>query len=213
MSRRFDRDRLAVVVHEIRSPVAALSSIADFVSRAAGEGTNRRELARLAIAACRGIARVVGDATVASVRLEPVDVGQIAADVAAAARLAGGAVSAEIQPAIPSVEADPDRIRQALDNLVANALAYSNEGSSVVVRVGLRDGGVVVAVVDSGPGIAVADQERIFERGVRLDDSKPGAGLGLAVTRAIANAHGGVLAVDSAPGLGSTFSLVLPARH
>jgi signal transduction histidine kinase len=84
----------------------------------------------------------------------------------------------------------------------------------VVVSASSRDdGGVLLSVTDSGDGIAVADQRRIFDAGVRLNLDRPGAGLGLAVARAIAEAHGGTLTVESAPGEGATFTLTLPARR
>jgi signal transduction histidine kinase len=69
---------------------------------------------------------------------------------------------------------------------------------------------LVVSVTDSGPGIPVEEQERIFEAGVRLDPARPGDGLGLALARAVAEAHGGTLAVESGPGKGTTFALTLP---
>ena len=69
---------------------------------------------------------------------------------------------------------------------------------------------VVIAVADEGDGIAPADLERIFEPGVRLTDARPGSGLGLAVVRTIARAHGGEVEVESSPGQGATFRLVLP---
>ena len=209
----FERKRLSLVVHEIRSPVAALSAIADFVSGAALEGTDRRELVRLTIAASRGIERVMADTTIASVRPEPLDVGQLVADAVVAARFTGGTVRAEIEPALPVVDGDPDRLRQALDNLLANAFAHSPEGGEVVVRARADVVGVVVSVSDSGEGIAVEEHARIFEPGVRLDIGRPGSGLGLAVARAIVEVHGGSLAVESAPGMGATFSLSLPARR
>jgi signal transduction histidine kinase len=69
---------------------------------------------------------------------------------------------------------------------------------------------LVLAVSDSGPGIPPDQQERIFEAGVRLDPGRPGSGLGLAVVRAIADAHLASLRVDSAPGRGATFTLAFP---
>jgi signal transduction histidine kinase len=208
-----ERDLLAVVVHELRSPVAALSAIAEVLSGGPIEGAERRELVRLTLAACRGIGRIAADATVTSVRLESLDVGPLAADAVAAARLEGFDVRAEIDPNLASVDADPERLRQALDNLVTNAVTHAPHGSMVVVRASMSEGRVLVSVSDLGPGIAPAEQERIFEPGIRLDTRQPGSGLGLAVTRAIACAHGGSVTVESVLGKGSTFTLALPVRR
>jgi two-component system sensor histidine kinase BaeS len=108
--------------------------------------------------------------------------------------------------------ADPLRVRQALDNLVSNALLHGSREHDVVVSVRSQGTHVLLAVADAGEGIAPEDQSRIFETGVRLDGGKAGAGLGLAITRAIAEAHGGTLTVESAPGRGSTFTIALPLR-
>lgn len=210
MSDPLDRDRLAVLVHEVRSPVAALAAIADtFVD--VGLGTpDRRELARLALAACRGLERIVVDVVTASVRREPVDPGELAQDVAATAALGGARVEAAIEPGLPLVSGDPVRLRQALANLVTNALVHSGSDAVVVGARPDRDG-VALFVSDSGIGIPEAQQERIFEVGERLDPERPGWGLGLAVVQAIAEAHGGSLGVTSTPGEGATFTLVLPS--
>ncbi len=69
---------------------------------------------------------------------------------------------------------------------------------------------MLLSVADHGPGIPFDEQERIFEAGVRLDSGQPGSGLGLAVARAIAEAHGGTLTIDSVPGEGATFTIALP---
>jgi two-component system sensor histidine kinase BaeS len=141
------------------------------------------------------------------VRLEEVDVGRLAEEAVAAAVVAGGNVRAEIARGLPLIEADPLRLRQALDNLVANALLHSGSTDEVVVRARNADGSVLISVVDTGVGVHPAEQERIFEKGVRLDDARPGSGIGLALARAIAEAHGGTLSVDSVPGQGATFNL------
>jgi len=107
------------------------------------------------------------------------------------------------------VLADPIRIRQALDNLVSNALLHGSQGE-VVVSAAAGQEGVLLSVTDAGEGIAPADQSRIFEAGIRLDRERSGAGLGLAIARAIVEAHDGTLTVDSSPGRGATFTIALP---
>lgn len=202
--------RLAVLVHEVRSPVAALSAIAESLRDEDDGGPARLELAHLAIAACRGIERVVVDAALASIRLESVDVAALVNEAVATAALVGGRVEGRVSHDLPNVTADPLRLRQALDNLIANALIHA--GPDPMVMVCAISGGkrVRISVQDSGDGVPPAQQERIFERGVRLDAARAGSGLGLAIARAITDAHGGELTLQSAPGEGATFTIVLP---
>lgn len=205
-----DGDRLAVLVHEVRSPVAALLAISETIAETAPTAPDRVELARLALTACRGLERIVVDAVTTSVRHELVDPSALVRGVVATAGLGGAPVEADVEPGIAPVSGDPVRLRQALDNLVSNALVHS--GSSVPVVVGAREhtDAVQLFVTDQGTGIAAADQKRIFHAGERLDSERRGSGLGLAIAVAIAESHGGRLTVESAPGEGATFTITLP---
>jgi signal transduction histidine kinase len=205
-----DAERLSLLVHEVRSPVAALVAIDAVLVAGDVDDVARVELIGLALAACRGIARVVGDATLTSLDLEEVELGLLVREAAAAASLLGGTVRADVESGLPAVRGDPARLRQALDNLVANGVAHSPQASEVVVSARRTGAGVAISVVDRGDGIAAEDQDRVFEPGIRLARDRPGQGLGLAVARAIALAHGGSLVVESAPGEGSTFTLSIP---
>jgi signal transduction histidine kinase len=115
---------------------------------------------------------------------------------------------------VPALRADGGRVLQVLDNLVSNAVKFTPEGGSVDVSVGRGSGCVAIEVTDSGIGIAPEDQRRLFERFYRADDAVerqvPGTGLGLYISRAIAEAHEGRLTVRSELGQGSTFRLELP---
>ncbi|CAN5282056.1 hypothetical protein BH20ACT13_BH20ACT13_23060 [soil metagenome] len=204
-----DRERLAVLVHEVRSPVAALRAIAE-TYRGRLETSERGRLIELAVAACRGIERLVGDVTVSSVRLEEVDVGRLVEGVVAAAVLGGANVRAEVDAGLPPLRADPMRLRQALDNLVGNALRHGESSEEVLIRARPEGSSVLLSVADQGPGIPLDEQERIFEAGVRLDSGRPGSGLGLALARAIVEAHRGTLTIDSTPDEGATFTIELP---
>jgi signal transduction histidine kinase len=203
----FTADRLAVLVHEVRSPVAALSTIAE---AAHADDPEFHRLVELATAACRSIERLLHDASAASVELEDVDAAALVREVVATAVLRGARVRAIVQDGLPQLRADPLRLRQALDNLVANALVHASQSDEVVVAAALDDGRLLLSVSDRGDGIPPREQARIFERGVRLDDTRPGSGLGLAIAKAIAEAHGGTLSVESEPGSGSTFTIALP---
>ena len=110
---------------------------------------------------------------------------------------------------------DPLRISQALDNLVSNAIKYSPDGGSVRVSASTDDGLVRLHVEDTGMGMTAADAGRVFTRFFRSpavrDGSIPGAGLGLSITKAIVERHGGSISCRTRPGHGSTFTLELPA--
>jgi two-component system, OmpR family, sensor kinase len=204
-----DRDRLAILVHEVRSPVAALVAIAETYGDAGLDRAEKRSLVQLAVAGCRGIERLVTDAALASVRREEVDLGRLVEEAVAAATLGGANVRADVASGIPRVQADPIRLRQALDNLVSNALVHGT-GGKVIVSVRSKDGYVLVAVEDQGPGVPVDEHERIFETGVRLDTDRPGSGFGLALARALVEAHQGTLTLESTSGQGATFTIALP---
>jgi len=124
-------------------------------------------------------------------------------------------LTATVAPDLPRGHGDERRLTQVLLNLVGNALKFTEAGE---VRIDARviDGAFVVAVADTGPGIAPADQARIFEEFQQADTSatrkKGGTGLGLSIARRIVHLHGGRLEVDSAPGRGSTFTLTVPVR-
>jgi two-component system OmpR family sensor kinase len=203
-------ERLSLLVHEVRSPVAALTAIAVALTDDGLGEPAARDLLVLAIAACRGIERIVGDAAIGPLRLEDVDLASVAREATAAAALGGARVRAVVDVDGAQVRGDPVRLRQVLDNLVANAAAHSPPEAEVVVTVSQVGESVAVAVSDEGPGIPGAEQARIFEPGVRLDPDDDGLGLGLPVARAIAEAHDGTVAVESAPGRGATFTLMVP---
>ncbi len=112
---------------------------------------------------------------------------------------------------------DADLLKQLALNLVDNALTYTPAGGHVELSLFVADGWARLSVRDSGPGIAAEDLERIFERFYRVDRARSrhtgGGGLGLAIARWIAEAHGGRIEVDSALGRGSAFTLVVPLSH
>ena len=210
MTARDEPERLSLIVHEVRSPTAALSAIAVALSDDGIDEETTRNLLRLAVAACRGIERIVDRAAVGSLRIEDVDVASIARDAATAAALGGARVRLEAHGDLPMLRGDPVRLRQALDNLVANAVSHSRTGDEIVISASGHLSTVVVSVTDRGVGIPLVEQDRIFDAGVRLGTGQSGEGLGLAVARSVAEAHGGTLTVESIPDQGATFVLALP---
>ena len=204
-------DRVAVLVHEVRSPVAALAAVAEALRDEHLTSPARDELVGLAIGACAAIERIVTDIAIASVRRATVDPSTLIGQAVATGALGGLSIEARVAGELGPIDGDPVRLRQALDNLVANALIHGGDGP-VVVSAAQVDGAVVISVIDVGPGIAADQLERIFESGVRLDGDRPGSGLGLVISREIVEAHGGTLTAESSSA-GSTFTITLPAAH
>jgi signal transduction histidine kinase len=117
-----------------------------------------------------------------------------------------------------AVLADPDRLHQIMRNLLHNAVKFTPDGGQITLSAALQNGAVALAVADTGSGIAPADLPHLFERFYRSDRARArgdaeagGAGLGLAIAQGLAVAQGGHITVESAPGRGSTFTLMLPA--
>jgi signal transduction histidine kinase/DNA-binding response OmpR family regulator len=120
-----------------------------------------------------------------------------------------------IQPGLPEITGDRDRLIQVVINLISNAVKFTDSGS-VTCSAGLRDGDIVVSVTDSGIGIAPSDQPKVFEKfkqvGDTLTDKPKGTGLGLPICKEIVEYHGGRIWVESESGKGSTFSFTLPLK-
>jgi two-component system OmpR family sensor kinase len=112
------------------------------------------------------------------------------------------------------VEGDPHRLRQVLDNLLANVRSHTDPGTEAQVRVDSTGDQAVIVVADQGPGLPEDQAARVFERFFRADTSRSrahgGAGLGLSIVAAIVEAHGGSVAAESAPGRGMTITIRLP---
>jgi hypothetical protein len=111
---------------------------------------------------------------------------------------------------------DPDRLGQALDNLISNALKFTPSGGSVEIRLRAEEGLAVLEVEDTGLGIPEKEQERLFERFFRssnaIESAIPGTGLGLTITKAIVERHGGTIEVESAANTGTTVRVWLPLK-
>lgn len=120
----------------------------------------------------------------------------------------------EVGAGLPPVLANAERVGQIVDNLVSNAIKYTPEGSTITVRVVEAPGCLRVEVADNGEGVPAWARERVFERFTQLDMSvtraRGGVGLGLSIVKALVEAHGGQVGLDSAPGRGATFWFTLP---
>jgi len=216
-------DFVSLVSHELRSPMAAVIGSARTLQARWRELRPEQREAFLAVIAdeTTRLSTLVGDVLDTS-RIEAgtfgysfsdVDLAEVVRDSVAAAEIGQDEVrlSQELPTTLPHVRGDAERLRQLIDNLVSNAVKYSESGSEVSVQAEAADGHVLVRVRDAGPGIALHDQSQIFEKfGRTAGSAKPGTGLGLFLARSFAEAHGGSVTVASRPGEGATFTLKLP---
>ncbi len=120
----------------------------------------------------------------------------------------------DVDETLPAVAMDADALEQATLNLLSNAMKYSGHGRVIALRLAREAGHAMITVTDRGCGIALSEQAKIFEKFYRMSEHQliPGTGLGLTLVEHTARAHGGRVVVQSAPGQGSTFSIVLPLK-
>jgi two-component system OmpR family sensor kinase len=213
--RRFLTD----VSHQVATPLATIMTNLSILRRANREGAAdqavedsvaeaermRRMLARL-----RALAHADEDVPL---RRELVDLAELTADIvrayAAQAGTSGVGLVTEVR-APARISADKDLLREAVANLVDNAVRFSPPGAAVTLRVARGPGGPSIDVIDTGPGIDEERLPRLFERFQRSDS---GSGLGLAIARRVVERHGGTIHVRTARGEGSTFTIELPDNH
>ncbi|WP_189169225.1 sensor histidine kinase [Pilimelia anulata] len=219
---RAKSDFLAAVSHELRTPLHAIIGFSDLLrDDRMGNAVHAEWVEHIQRGGFHLLA-LINDlldlAKVESGRVDldraPVRLDTAVGDLLAALRpmidRGGLALRRTLPPVTASV--DPLRFRQIVENLVANAIAFTDPGGTLTVTLGVAGRTVSVAVADTGVGIAAEDQHLVFEpfRQVRTADKRGGTGLGLALCRRLARAHGGDLTLQSAIGLGTTVTLTLP---
>lgn len=222
---RSTRQFLADAAHELRTPLAGVQAAAETLIHQGTEisAEQREQLEVLLVREARRAGVLVGD-LLAAARLEtgaqpprlPVPLRRLVDSEVERARLLQPRATVWASGPDLVVPGDPDQLAGVLRNLMDNALRAAGPEGSVSVAVQAAPGWAVVEVLDSGPGIAPADRERIFERLVRLDPDRGsaagGSGLGLAIARGWARAHGGDLVCSEPPERrGALFRLTLPA--
>jgi signal transduction histidine kinase len=232
---RLKSEFISVASHELRTPISVIKGFQELLAhgmlgalsedqkaavRAIGDGTATLE--RIADDATR-VAQIEGE----RLMLDPGDhdiadlLTAAVRQVTAEARGRQVQVTLETDRSLPRVRVDGERLTEAVANLVRNGIRFTPDGGRVEVRSAWRDPELEIEVVDSGVGIAPERRQQIFERGLAVRDSRnhhssktlefnsAGLGLGLAIARGIVEAHGGTIAVESAPGGGSRFVLRL----
>ena len=230
LGRAFDREKQATadISHELRTPLAALLTTCELALRKSRSPEEYREF----LADCQGagiqmnraverlltLARL--DAGVDAFRAALVDINQIARDCVDQVRnlAESGGIQLEVDlTGISKVSTDPDKLSEVLLNLLHNAIQYNKSGGMVTLRTREWEGHAEISVIDTGIGIPAEYRERIFERFFRMDPSRTSdgmnSGLGLSIVKGFVDLMGGAISVESAPGNGSIFRLILPLAH
>jgi signal transduction histidine kinase len=219
---------VAAVSHEFRSPLTSLSHLLSLLRSDFQPSPERRRqyyevMARETDRLRRFVETLLDfgriQAGEARYSPRPIDaapvVGAVVEDFRGHAACGSHPVSLAADAAVPPLSADPEALGRALWNLLENAAKYSPDQTSITVRIEEEDGRVAIRVSDRGVGVPVAEQPFVFDpffRGAAAADSAvKGTGVGLALVRHVAEAHGGEVRLESAPGEGSTFSILLPA--
>lgn len=223
-------DYISYLSHELRTPLTALKEASSMLQEGvfAGMSEKQDELYNLLQEECGRLIRSVNrlldfskmetgmmTLSLQNAPLEPI-VEKNLLRFSPVSERKNISLQAQIQPGLPKLRMDTERIDVALENLLSNALKFTAEGGRVRVAVRYRAEvkGVEVAVSDTGRGIPASGLKEVFEKFRRVDDGKGavrGTGLGLAIVRHIINAHGGRVWAESEVGQGSTFTFLLPA--
>ncbi|RVX47701.1 signal transduction histidine kinase [Nonomuraea polychroma] len=203
--------------HELRTPITVIRGHLELMG---DDPADRAETLALVTDELERMNRIVDDLlTLAKseqpgfLSLDTVELADLTVSVVAKARALGERKWRVDEVAEARVPADRQRLTQALMQLAANAFRHTKDGDLIAVGSAVRDGRVDLWVRDSGPGVALADRERIFSRfarGAGRTGAHDGAGLGLAIVRSIAEAHGGLVQVTESPGGGACFVISIP---
>ncbi len=216
----------SMVAHDLRQPVSVIALSASLLPQQREEIEEReRQLLKRVTAATQRLQRMIDDLLDIS-RLQagrlalsrrssaPLAIVRRAVEEAAAGA-ADRAIEIDAPEALPDVDVDPDRVHQVLSNLLSNAMKYGAPGTPIRVTVTASGEEAEIAVTNEGPGIAAAEQAKLFDRFYRARGARraPGIGLGLHITKGLVEAHGGRIRVESAPEGPTTFRFTVPTAR
>jgi len=225
---RLKDEFVSLVSHELRTPLTSIHGYVELLLEEEGqldddqrrflEIVNRNSERLLAVVAdLLFLAQI--DAGKPAIELASVDLNRIVEECVEASSPVADSKGIELRlqaRRLPELKGDPVRLAQVLDNLISNALKFTPRGGSVEIRLRAEEGLAVLEVEDTGLGIPEKEQERLFERFFRssnaIESAIPGTGLGLTITKAIVERHGGTIEVESAANTGTTVRVWLPLK-
>jgi signal transduction histidine kinase len=217
-------DFVSVVSHEFRTPLTGIQAFSELIRDETFPVERIKEFAADINREAERLNRMIGEMLDLDrmesgrmvLHLEPVDLNELAADVVASTRptTPQHALSLAVDPTLPMLRGDRDKLTEVLLNLLSNAIKYSPQGGEVTVGTRLTGGEAHLWVRDQGVGIPPEALDVVFERYARVESGPQryikGTGLGLPIVRQIAELHGGRAWAESAVGQGSTFHVALP---
>jgi signal transduction histidine kinase len=226
----FKNEILGTVAHDLKNPLGVILGRTEMLTELIGAGSSKESITaqvehirdatkRLTSMVDHLISDAMADAFDITIRREPVDIAALVSEVAEANKPSATNKQQVIAVSAPPdrfTMCDSDRMREAIDNLISNAIKYSPIGGKIALLVTHDNANTIIRVSDEGAGLSPEDLGRLFGRFQRLS-AKPTAGesstgLGLSIVKRIIDMHGGKVIADSAgPGQGSTFAIVLPA--
>lgn len=216
-----ERQFLADTSHELRTPLSIIRGNLDYLRRVTRDQSCLESIHEAELEAIR-MSRLVDDLLLLAqedaaqfLHQRPIRADELVREVVEQARGLAVDQQVEIVALEPLViEADPDRLRQVIWNLLDNALRYAGAGCRIAVALRRHQEVAAIEVADNGPGIPTEHEQRVFDRFYRVDASRNratgGAGLGLAIVKHIVEAHGGSVSLENRPGAGARFTIVLP---
>jgi PAS domain S-box-containing protein len=228
-SARLKDEFISLISHELRTPLSSILGYLELLRDDEGDPLSEEQLSYLAVAErnAHRLLRLVGELLFTA----QIESGQLS--LAVRDMDLGGVLRASVESASPTaasagvhlhseaptdpvhVVGDPVRLGQACDNLISNAVKFTPRGGDVTVALSSTGGGTVISVRDTGLGIPAHEVDKLYERFFRAStavrNAVPGIGLGLSITKGIVEAHGGTLDVSSEEGVGTVFSITLPA--
>jgi signal transduction histidine kinase len=224
------RDAIHYVTHEMRTPLTAIQGSSELISRYSLTADKQKQIAGMIHSESKRLGRIIQvfldverlSAGQMQLREEPVDPeALVAICVERAAPLATGKeIALEVCPVAEhglAVHGDRELLEHALYNLITNAIKYSPGGTTVRLRQQRRGNSLVLSVADEGMGMTPEEQRAVFRKFYRTEGAErsgeKGSGIGLSIVEQIVTAHKGQIELESAPGKGSVFSLVLPVRQ
>jgi signal transduction histidine kinase len=227
---RLKTEFISSVSHELRTPMTSLQAISELLkSGKVADASRREQLLELMAGECGRLGRYLHNVLdfgrieqdAKRYEIRDVDLGPVVAGVVEVVRSAMGGEDLALEAALPAapvtVAADPDAVRQALFNLVDNAIKYSAAPKRVAVRLAATASGAEIAVSDNGIGIATEDRSRVFEAFYRAPEAvrhdAKGVGLGLRIVKHIMDAHGGAVDIAGGAGGGTAVTLKFPKRR